>query len=131
MSRRSRRGFTIIEVVTVMVIIGILAAIALPKFAKTREKAYKGAVQADLRNLLAAQEFYVTRNMVYADAMSDLGLDTSRGVTVTITQSSGRGWAAVAEHSGLTGSCAIFFGTADAEAPATVAGTVECAFEEP
>src|SRR5688572_30112379 len=128
MDRRDRHGFTLIELLIVIVILGILAAIAIPKFAKTRERAYKAAVTTDMRNLLSAQEFYITRNMTYADDMDALNLDASRGVTVTITQSGSNGWAAVGEHASLDGQCAIFYGSADAEAPATVAGSVACEF---
>ena len=56
--RKLRKGFTLIELLIVIVIIGILAAIAIPKFGKTREKAYFKAMQSDLRNMEAQQEIY-------------------------------------------------------------------------
>jgi type II secretory pathway pseudopilin PulG len=42
----------------VVVIIGILAAIAIPKFASTKDKAYIAAMESDLRNLATYQEQY-------------------------------------------------------------------------
>src|SRR5438876_2682844 len=54
----SRRGFTLIELLIVVVIIALLAAIAIPKFANTKEKAYIGAMKSDLRNLATAEEAF-------------------------------------------------------------------------
>ena len=45
-----RRAFTLIELLIVVVIIGILAAIAIPKFSNTKEKAYVAQMKSDLRN---------------------------------------------------------------------------------
>ncbi len=56
---RPRPGFTIIELLIVVVIIGILAAIAVPKFANTKEKAYVASMKADLRNLVSSEEGYL------------------------------------------------------------------------
>src|SRR5688500_3702817 len=59
LNKQTRRpGFTLIELMMVIVIIGVLAAIAMPKLAKTRERAYFKAVMSDLRNLQTQQEIY-------------------------------------------------------------------------
>jgi len=46
----------------VVVIIGILAAIAIPKFANTKDKAYVAAMKSDLRNIATYEEQYAADN---------------------------------------------------------------------
>jgi type IV pilus assembly protein PilA len=66
---RTRKGFTLIELLIVVVIIGILAAIAIPKFSKTKERAYVASMKSDLRNLATNEETYASSNAgAYLDA---------------------------------------------------------------
>src|SRR5687767_13082572 len=112
---RNNKGFTLIELLIVVVIIGILAAIAIPKFSATREKAFISTMKSDLKNLASQQEIYYNDHFSYAATLSDAEMNPSDGVTITINESSGTGWAATATHAGLpTELCGLFHGNAAA-----------------
>lgn len=102
-----RRGLTLIELVIVLVLIGILSALAVNRISVARQSAYAAAMQSDLRNLATAQEAYFSDNAEeYARRVQDVGyrFRTSPGVTVRIVSVSPRGYTATARHlsSGLT-----------------------------
>ncbi len=60
---KSDKGFTLVERLIVVAIIGILAAIAIPQFSIYREKGYNATAHADIRNARTALEaFYTERN---------------------------------------------------------------------
>jgi prepilin-type N-terminal cleavage/methylation domain-containing protein len=134
---KRRDGFTLIELLIVIVIIGILAAIAIPKFGKTREKAYFKAMQSDLRNLMSQQEVYYSNPAnayTYAAAHGSLGdFNPSQGVSIGVVGAGRTGWGATASHQALTAAtqlCGVFQGTVSAlPGPATTPGVIACTGE--
>lgn len=127
---RKPHGFTIIELLIVVVVIGILAAIAIPKFANTKEKALVAAMKSDLRNLAGTQEAYWNQNQTYYNGpIPDPALkySTSPGVTITIVNSTAAGWSAKATGLPVTTTeCYIFYGTTAPVPPATADAAVAC-----
>lgn len=132
---RVRQGFTLIEMLIVMVILGILTAIAMPQLAKVRERGYFKAMTSDMRNLMTQQEIYYA-NPAYQTYASNVAaianFQRSPGVTVVITEAGFTGWAATSAHTGLTAAqmCAVYVGNVvTVPAPATQSGTVTCTGE--
>jgi type IV pilus assembly protein PilA len=62
---KDERGFTLIELTAVILIIGVLVVIALPTFLGARTRAYDRAVQADVRNAFAAEKAYYADSSTY------------------------------------------------------------------
>ena len=62
---KDQDGFTLIELMVVVLIIAILIAIAIPTFLGLRERAQNRSAQSDLRNALTAAKAYYTDNDTY------------------------------------------------------------------
>lgn len=106
---RTSRGFTLIELLIAVVILGLLASIAIPKFANTKDKAVITSMKSDLRNLVTAEESYFAENVTYTDNLGTR-FTASAGVTVTISGPTGKGWSASASHVSSTKTCTIWVG---------------------
>ncbi|MDQ8187627.1 type II secretion system protein [Pelagicoccus sp. SDUM812002] len=58
----SKKGFTLVEIMIVVVIIGLLAAMAIPAFQKVRQDSRESAVSNDARQLASAAQQYMLEN---------------------------------------------------------------------
>ncbi len=108
--RRSTSGFTLLELLIAIVVIGILASVAFTGLNGYRERAYHAAVKSDLRNALTVEEGYFADNGSYvAFSATDgatatpPGFTPSRAVTVTATLV-GAGLRLEGSHSAAAGS---------------------------
>jgi general secretion pathway protein G len=111
-----RKGFTLIEILVVVVVLGAIAAIAIPHYAGAKNKAYQAAMAADLRAAAILEEQYAADNhgqYFSGSATHDSplnGFTPSKDVTVTFTAFNILGsqlgdWVAVAHHGQSTENC--------------------------
>jgi type IV pilus assembly protein PilE len=63
--KQAQRGFTLIELMIAVVVIGILSAIAIPNYRNYVQKAERGAAKAVMLNLMQTEERYFTNNGTY------------------------------------------------------------------
>jgi prepilin-type N-terminal cleavage/methylation domain-containing protein len=96
---RKQKGFTLIELMIVVAIIGILAAIAIPQFASYRKRAQDSAAKSALKNMATAQEDYYAQYNTYTETDTLLtGWTVETAVTVTISNAGTTSWSARAKH---------------------------------
>lgn len=69
---KNQKGFTLIELMIVIAIIGILAAIAIPQFSAYRKRSYDSSAQSDLKNATTAQEAYFVDESRYCGTEATL-----------------------------------------------------------
>ncbi|MFC5473522.1 type IV pilin protein [Paraherbaspirillum soli] len=70
---KNSRGFTLIELMVVVVVIAILAAVALPSYRSSVMKSRRSSAQAALLDLASREERYYTANNTYASDLPTLG----------------------------------------------------------
>jgi len=75
---RDESGFTLIELMIVIVVIGILATLAVPKYMTVTRKAKESEAKMVLSQLHSLQEAYYRENDTYATTLEDLGFEQEK-----------------------------------------------------
>jgi type IV pilus assembly protein PilA len=101
---KKNEGFTLIEVMIVVAIIAILAAIAIPQLSVHRTKSYNTAAVSDLKNAAIAQEAYYVDNRQYTNDIGRLtttpyNLFISQSVNVGVSSANNEAYLMTAYHS--------------------------------
>jgi prepilin-type N-terminal cleavage/methylation domain-containing protein len=118
----NRKGFTLIEVLIVAAVIGTLAAVAVPRYSSSKEKAFAAAMKADLHTVAIFEEQYAADNHGQyfsgtATPEAPLnGFTPSKDMTVTLVAFNILGsqladWTATIKHSQSSQSCEMRTGT--------------------
>jgi len=110
--RRTRRGFTFIELLTVMVVMGLLAGIGVPRIRNMKERSYQATLRSDLGTLRTAEEAYYAENLRYTTDLKALDFRPSSDVDIIIVSTDPlKGWSALARHAWLATPCTTASGS--------------------
>jgi type IV pilus assembly protein PilA len=81
------KGFSLLELLVVVGVIGLLAAIAIPQFSSYRTRSVDSQMKSDLKNAALAMDSYFAENKVYPTSVAaivSVGFNQTEGVALTI-----------------------------------------------
>lgn len=111
----------------VLVVIGILVGLAIPRYQAYKRRFYVVTMVTDLRNLAIAEEAYWNSGGSYSTDLRGVQFTNTPPVSVTMVSADSLGWSARATYAGDSTICAIFYGEAPVLSPATIKNVIGCA----
>jgi type IV pilus assembly protein PilA len=99
---QDEEGFTLIELMVVVLIIAILLAIAIPTFLGARTRAQDRAAQSNIRNALTGEKTFYTDNQKYGDPAVAADNSSLIGIEPAIKWFAGNPTTAVVGNVGIT-----------------------------
>ena len=124
---KNHRAFSLVELIIVVVIIGILAAIAIPKFSSVKQKGYKTQAIAELQSLKTAEETFFTDSNRYGALTELSGFSHTSSVGMPTVSPSTSYWQATVTHPQIPAmTCAIAVATVNSVASSAGEGEPRC-----
>ena len=96
-------GFTLVEILIVVIIVGILATFAMPQFAKIKDRAREKEAKAILNLIISAEEVYKTENGSYYSGSSISYYNANLALSIPVNSY----WSYFTASRGANGICAI------------------------
>ncbi len=121
-----RQGFTFIEILVVMIIIGILASLAFVRLQSSKEKATIASMVGDLHGVVEEQEGYYFQHRSYSLVLDSLNPNPTVGNTITLHEATPIGWSGSVTNPKTAKVCGVIVGLATPIGTATRDGVITC-----
>lgn len=121
-----RHGFTIIEMLVVLVVLGVLAGLGFARLQYTKDKATVASLSSDLHGIAEEQEAYYFQNRAYSPTVDSLNPNLTPGNVIVILEATGSGWSAQASNPKVAKQCWVVIGSAAAVGTAVPDGGTSC-----
>jgi prepilin-type N-terminal cleavage/methylation domain-containing protein len=122
----TRRGYTFIELLVVIVVLGILASMGYLRLQASKDKAAVAAMTSDLRAIAEEQEAFYFQNRFYSATLDSLNPRPSPGDSLVIHEATPSGWSGSVSNTRTPKKCYVVVGDAALVGSATTDGVISC-----